>query len=333
MMAGAGGTEAGRSLMLSVAMCTYNGAVYLNEQLISIADQTRPPDELVVFDDRSDDGSERLVADFARGAPFPVRLYVNEERLGTTKNFERAIGSCDGDVIALSDQDDVWLPRKLERLMGVFASSPGAGAAFSDAEVVDETLVSTGRLLWRSERFGPRRRSLFGRGRGVEVLLKRNVVTGATLAFRAANRSLLLPIPDSWMHDAWIALITAAASCIVCIPEPLILYRQHPGSQIGTGRRGFGERFGKARMEGQPAYADLARRYTAALERLRSLGGKRELEGVASMLEEKVEHLGRRGSLPEGRLSRLPTVVMELVTRKYHRYSNGFRSALRDVFL
>src|SRR5882724_11959920 len=93
---------------ISVAMCTYNGAGFLSEQLESIAAQTRLPDELVICDDRSTDESVEIVRNFARHTPFSVRLEMNEENLGSTKNFEKSIGLCQGEIIALADQDDVW---------------------------------------------------------------------------------------------------------------------------------------------------------------------------------------------------------------------------------
>ncbi|HEY2971172.1 MAG TPA: glycosyltransferase, partial [Pyrinomonadaceae bacterium] len=111
-------------MKISVAMCTYNGAPYLREQLNSIAAQTRPPDELVVCDDVSADLTCEIVTSFAASVHFPVRLYVNEQNLGSTKNFERAIGLCEGDIIARSDQDDVWLPEKLRRIEDCLQRNP-----------------------------------------------------------------------------------------------------------------------------------------------------------------------------------------------------------------
>jgi len=98
---------------LSVAMCTCNGAPYLRAQLRSLAAQSRVPDEVVVCDDVSSDATCDIIADFATRAPFPVRLHVNARRLGWTKNFEQAVALCDGELIALSDQDDVWYPYKI----------------------------------------------------------------------------------------------------------------------------------------------------------------------------------------------------------------------------
>src|SRR5216683_3439034 len=114
-------------------MCTYNGARFLLHQLESIAAQTRLPNELVVCDDRSADESLEIVRSFAKRAPFPVRLEINEKNLGSTKNFEKAIGLCQGEIIALADQDDVWKPRKLAVLEKTLEEHPEAGYVFSDA--------------------------------------------------------------------------------------------------------------------------------------------------------------------------------------------------------
>ena len=89
---------------LSIALCTYNGAQFLPAQLESMAAQTRLPDELVVCDDQSTDGSVEIIKSFAHHAPFAIRLEINAKNLGSTKNFEKAIGLCRGEIIGLSDQ-------------------------------------------------------------------------------------------------------------------------------------------------------------------------------------------------------------------------------------
>jgi glycosyltransferase involved in cell wall biosynthesis len=219
---------------LSVAMCTYNGAQYLSEQLESIASQSRLPDALVVCDDRSTDDTVEIIRTFACKLPFAVRLHINEETLGSTKNFEKAIKLCEGDIIALSDQDDVWLPNKLKNIESVLSASPGTGAVFTDAIVVDEYLQPLGYRLWQSTNFSLLQQRKVVKGRSLEVLLKHNVVTGATMAFRSEFKSLILPIPLPWVHDSWIALIIAVLADLMLIREPLILYRQHSRNQIGA---------------------------------------------------------------------------------------------------
>src|SRR5688500_18488634 len=182
-------------MKISVAMCTYDGEPFLREQLASIAAQGRQPDELVVCDDRSSDSTCDIVREFAATAPFAVRLHTNERNLGSTKNFERAIRLCEGDAIALADQDDVWLPSKLARIEERFAAEPRAGLVFSDAEVVDERLRPLGYRLWESVGFDRAHQRLVSGGRALDVLLPGWTVTGATLAFRSRFRNLVLEIP------------------------------------------------------------------------------------------------------------------------------------------
>src|SRR5688500_9098173 len=93
---------------ISVAMCTYNGAQFLRTQLESIIAQSRAPDEIVVCDDCSTDETRALLKQFAAESLVPVSLHFNEQNLGSVRNFEQAIRMCNGNVIALSDQDDVW---------------------------------------------------------------------------------------------------------------------------------------------------------------------------------------------------------------------------------
>ncbi len=137
-------------LRVSIAMCTYNGARFLSEQLESFAAQTRIPDELVVCDDGSTDDTVSLIASYAKTVGFPVRLIRNSQKLGPAKNFEKAIGLCEGEIIILSDQDDIWLSRKIETLVEAFAKHPKAVYAFSDAELVDEKGRPLGHSLWNA---------------------------------------------------------------------------------------------------------------------------------------------------------------------------------------
>src|SRR5918998_1154668 len=158
-------------MRVSVAMCTYNGESLVRDELESFLTQTRLPDELVVCDDRSTDGTVAIVEQFARNAPFDVRVHVNERNLRYTKNLEQVIGRCTGELIVLADWDDVWLPEKLERLEAAATGADGIGLVFSDAEVVDTELRPLGFSLWEARGFGPRKRSRIADGRN-EWLLK-----------------------------------------------------------------------------------------------------------------------------------------------------------------
>ena len=108
----------------SVAMCTYNGAQFIEEQLRSILDQTFHVEEVVVCDDRSVDETVAIIERVAKETSIPIHIHINETNLGCARNFEKAISLCNGDVIFLSDQDDIWMPNKVETIVNWFKANP-----------------------------------------------------------------------------------------------------------------------------------------------------------------------------------------------------------------
>jgi glycosyltransferase involved in cell wall biosynthesis len=326
---------------LSIALCTYNGARYLPEQLESIATQTRLPDELVVCDDGSTDGTAEIVRSFAERMPFPVRFHVNDRKLGSTKNFETAIKLCTSEIVALADQDNVWLPEKLERIMVAFAKNPRLGAVFSDAVVVDANLKPVGYHLWESQRFTSAYQKAVRQGHAFEVLIRHNMVNGMTMAFLAKYRDLLLPIPETWIHDAWIALMLSAVSELTTLEEPLVLYRQHSNNQMGASgiRKGLfrSKRQRKRRPDVAPIdkHAAKIERFMRARERLLLLGEKtmRRPNAVAQV-EAAIRHLQARDLMlrTERRWLRVAVAIREIANRRYWRYSKGYSSLAADLF-
>ncbi len=325
-------------MKISVAMCTYNGARYLREQLQSIAAQTRPPDELVICDDQSADATREIISHFAASASFPVHLHANDQNLGSTKNFERAIGLCAGDIIALADQDDVWLPEKLRRIEECFEREPAVGLVFTDAEVVDEDLKPLGYRLWQSVGFDEAARRLVTSGRVLDVLLPGWTVTGATMAFRAGFRNLVLEIPTdlALIHDGWIALLIASVARVSFIDAPLIKYRQHARQQIGAKERQ--DEVAVAGLDGAREALRRANSYdemiaigTRAQQRLAELSDAYQSKDALAKLEQRLKHLRARANLPPGKLSRARCVLRELLSRRYHLYSNGVYSAVKDL--
>jgi glycosyltransferase involved in cell wall biosynthesis len=319
------------ALGTSIALCTYNGASFLSEQLASFATQTRLPDELIVCDDRSSDATTEILAGFARDAPFPVRLTVNDVRLGSTLNFSRAIHACSGDIVFLSDQDDVWREDKVERICAVFSERPDTGAVFTDATVVDDALRDLGYQLWASFGFTASEQRAFCSGRQLEVLLQRNVATGATMAFRRRLCDLVMPIPECWVHDGWIALLVAATSVLRFIPEPLILYRQHASNQIGGTRKSLRDEVRIAKATGNSAYLQIVEQCQAAKQRLAVLGDRVKRDDLQGLLDQKSRHFAARAAMPEGFFARLSVVAQEWTSQRYRRYSRGYRSLLKDL--
>jgi Glycosyltransferases involved in cell wall biogenesis len=325
---------------ISIALCTYNGEKYLPEQLESISAQTRLPDELIVNDDGSSDETARIIISFAKRAPFPVSLEINEKNLGSTKNFERAIARSTGDIIFLSDQDDAWEPEKIERMEKIFLSDERIGLVFSNAALIDENSRPLGKNLWD---FSFPKRERREKEKMFEILLRQNVVTGATAAFRARFRRDFMPIPadvPNLIHDAWIALVIAASARIEFIDENLVRYRQHGAQQLGIMNRG------ETRREIYENSIEFARNEIRRLVRMRLILGefpafqnkeiRRSTEEIIERnLEERresIEHYTARMELPEKKSSRLLPVWRELKTGRYGKFSKGLLSAAKDIF-
>jgi glycosyltransferase involved in cell wall biosynthesis len=318
-------------LRISVAMCTYNGDRFLRDQLDSIAGQERLPDELVVRDDSSSDGTVEILRAFASSSRFPVRCMINERNIGSTKNFENAIASCSGNIIVLADQDDIWHPAKLARVENIFSSSPRIGAVFSDAEVVDENMKDLGYRLWEAAGFDSRMQRRFLKGNAIEILLKNNVATGATMAFRADYIKLLLPIPTGWVHDCWIALLVSFLADLEMIPDPLIRYRQHPDNQIGGRKYGFVGKISRSLEIDSNAYLSVADNYKLAYERVSGFGNCIHRDKLR-LVAEKANHFYVRSKYSNHIWLRVSAATKEFLSLRYHRYSLGTNSFARDLF-
>ena len=334
-------------MKVSIALCTYNGEKFLTEQLESFLKQKRLPDEVIVCDDRSTDASIKLIEKFSHNASFPVRVYVNEKNLGSLKNFERAISLCSGDLIFLSDQDDVWLPEKIKTVASEFERNNKLGLVFTNAELVDEDLRSLNSTLWDYS-FPKDKQFRANQGKLFEVLLHQNVVTGATIAFRACYRDQFSPIPTDIpyvIHDAWIALVIAANAEVGMLSESLIKYRQHSNQQLGL----------EIKPKNYPKRNDEVRELIAFRQneqiRLNKMShliktfppfkSKQYLleEGFIKTLRnhknedvEKSLHFTVRKNLPVKKLPRVALIIREIRTGRYDRFSKGSLSALKDLF-
>jgi glycosyltransferase involved in cell wall biosynthesis len=326
-------------MKISVAMCTYNGAAFLPAQLESILAQSRKPDQIVVCDDGSTDETRAILQKFEKQSPEQVLLHFNKKNLGSVKNFEQAIGLCNGDIIALSDQDDVWRPDKLQMIQEAFSKS-STGLVFSDAELVDENLESLNRRMWNEIGFDATKRKLLQNGRALEVLITGWTVTGATMAFRSRFANICLPVPDgiAMIHDGWIALAIAAVADIVALDEPLVQYRQHAGQQIGapTGVEPGPEPRGLEKFETafkrRNNSADLYKILEKLEERLVAFTGFYDTAKALSFVGNYSFHLHVRAGLPQRRrLNRVPSILRELLSLRYHEYANGFKSAAKDL--
>jgi glycosyltransferase involved in cell wall biosynthesis len=207
---------------VSIALATYNGEKYLLEQLQSFISQTYRPDEIVVFDDCSADSTLHILQSFAETAPFDVHIHVNNSNLGYVQNFSNALTYCTGDIIFLSDQDDVWLPTKIERVINRFETKPDLQLAIHDVDYCKEDLTPIGQT--KIERM-----------EGVFDLNCR-YVTGMATAVRGSFLRLCLPIPyeEGVTHDDWLHRCASSVGRKAIMREVLALYRRHSANTTSS---------------------------------------------------------------------------------------------------
>ncbi len=319
-----------KRLTASVAMCTYNGEHYLAEQLSSILHQTVAPDELVICDDGSSDGTVEILQAFAAAAPFRVRIFVNTTNLRPALNFAQCIALCSGDVIVLSDQDDIWNAERIEQTRQIFSERSEIAFSFSDAGLIDGSGRQTGRTIYSSLPIHGRDRRRVKRGDDLlRVLMRWGVLYGATMAFRASQRSLILPIPAGWSHDEWIGLVLSSVAPSYRMDQPVMSYRQHDAQEVGTGEWTAATHLQWAQSRGTDLYRREIRKYEAAIEAVQQ---RDELsKKLLSHLVRKLKYLQRRVRVQRGRLRDLPLFIFMLLRGEYARYGSGVRSSLKDL--
>lgn len=203
-------------------MPTYNGETYLREQLDSIYGQTLVPDEVIVVDDCSTDGTVEILKEYS--IKYGLKFYINDTNLGYNKNFAKGISLANGDYICLSDQDDVWKPDKVEKTFNKLVEiengkpacvSSNASPTDKDLNIIAESLCPTTDSTY-------------------EQSLYWYAFQGCTLMFNQRLKDLLFPFPDSFNFDIYIGIYSIFAGNRYHIGEPLMLYRQHGKNAIGT---------------------------------------------------------------------------------------------------
>lgn len=321
-------------LRSGVALCVYNGARYLQEQLDSITAQTERPVRMAIVDDVSSDESWTLVEQWAATAPFEVRLHRNATNLGVVRNFERAIELLgdDIDIVFLADQDDRWYPGKLATFVDLFTADPAMGLLHSDADLIDADSQALGRKLFETLLVTDDERAKVATGRAWEVYAKRNLVTGAACAFRRSLMVDALPFSPLWVHDEWLAFIASLSSGVTLLDRPTMAYRLHQANVVGVPIPTFGWRLSTT---WHALTRPTAARQLVRGERLReiTLHARRLGAGpeACDYLTAAAAHADFRGALPFNPFRRWPRVLSEWRAGHYHLWSNGDISMLHDL--
>jgi len=220
-------------IKISVCMAVFNGEKYLKKQLQSILSQLRAQDEIIIIDDASIDASLAIIDNLQDAR---IKVIQNFKNQGVIPSFETVLKQTQGDLIFLSDQDDIWLPNKVNKILQVFKDNPHITLVTSDAQLINEQSDVIGSSFFKL------------RGQFTAKLLPnllKNKYHGCTLAFRKELLTKVLPFPEDLpMHDSWIGLINSLYGQTVYLEEPLIQYRIHSHN---TGR-GISDQAGLLQM-------------------------------------------------------------------------------------
>jgi glycosyltransferase involved in cell wall biosynthesis len=252
--------------------------------------------------------------------------------MGPAKNFEKAIRLCRGEIIALCDQDDIWNPQKLSRLLYIFEQNPNAIYAFSDAEMVDEEAAPLAQKLWDAVGLRKSVGRFSGTGQ-LEILLRHNLIPGAALAFRASYRDILLPFPADWMHDYWIVLLGSTLSYGVPVNEPLFKYRRHAMQVCGWRKQTYLQVLKTSlRTDPEKSWKKLEQ-FQKLLKRIDSVSEFALCHPEClKLLRDKELHLSRRAKIRSTTgVSRIASLFSEVKTGRYSRYSDSWQSIVRDL--
>jgi glycosyltransferase involved in cell wall biosynthesis len=243
---------------LTVVLATHNGVRWLPDLLESLARQTLVPVRLSILDDASTDSTWELVRDAAMPAGQTV-VGRQQSNVGAVRTFERLLSMVDTEYFALCDQDDVWLPDKLEKSLSLLESS-GADLVYTDLRVVHEDLSQLAPSMWRLSNILP------VTGRAVVPLILKNSVTGCTVVGRTSMVRKALPfLPGIPMHDWWLGLVAACGNGVVPLREATVLYRQHSGNEVGATRFGYRGLHSRLDRKGVPMGTYLQDRLDARL--------------------------------------------------------------------
>lgn len=219
-----------REPLVSIVLGSFNGETHIHEQIESILSQTYTNLELIIVDDFSQDKTLQILKSFAE-VDNRIRIYPAPKNLGLVANFERGLTMAKGDFVALSDQDDVFDPKKIEILLDALENDSGSDMVVSDVALINEQGALIADSLWQYHNSKPMP------GKPFKRLVLGNFATGCAMMFRKTLLDRALPFPpDIEVHDWWLALVASTDSSggITIVKQPLVKYRQHDTNVIGA---------------------------------------------------------------------------------------------------
>ena len=309
-------------MKISIALCTYNGAKYLTEQLESLKNQTVKADEIIVCDDGSTDSTIEIINKYKD--ILNIKLFINTSSLGVTKNFEKSISLCSGDIIFLCDQDDIWEKNKIEKMSSAFVNE-NVGLVLCNGILIDEQNNQIKNYtLWNSFGIDKINKKKFK----FEILINKLIFTGMAMSFRGDLKKYILPISKNAFHDEWIGIIGTYFSKVYFIQDCLVMYRIHKNQQIGI--YAVYTLTDKYKRLKQYKISDIKQELNKIKDLLNRFEKLNARKNFVAKLKEKQKFFENRTTTNKFRFFIL---FWCFITNKYNLYTNGkYKTFIRDIF-
>lgn len=321
---------------MAVAMRVYNSERFVGDHLRSLITQSVVPDQIVIGDDGSTDGTRAVIeAVRAEAAARPesagiVWTLLPSEHHGIAGNIERTMAACTADIVVVCDHDDISYPDRFETIRKEFETRPDLLLLHGDADLIDESGAMMGARLAATQAVTDWERERYRAGEALDVLIRRNIVTGATAAFRRVLLDAATPFPRSWVYDEWLGIVAAGLGGTDYLGDPTIGYRQHSSNKTGVRRRGVRERVALLMAPGAGRNERLRARAEVLVATLESLGDRVPTARLA-LARRKLDHERARSAFPVNRLRRAVPVLRVASSGAYGRFARGRKDVLLDL--
>lgn len=317
-------------MKISIVMTVYNGEKYLKEQIDSFLNQTVLPDEIIVADDCSSDKTIKILKEYKKNNFVKIKLFKNKYNLGFTKNFEKAISKSTGDIIFLSDQDDVWYNNKIEIIVKKFKNNPKVNLIIHDADLVDKNLKKNNISAICQAISGFNTTDVF--------------ITGALTSFNKELKKYLLPFPKNIIsHDGFIHFVSQNLGTRMVINNKLQMIRRHSNNNSNWVASSLNEinkfdvlknQFFSKRAENYNDRLEQVKRMIDIIKKINSVKNifsKKKLLTSLHDLQNQEIALKKRNLFENSNFFKKKLIAFELLVKNHYKYFNGLKSFIRDL--
>lgn len=311
-------------MKVSVALCTYNGQEYIEEQIHSILNQSVPVDEIIICDDGSTDKTVDIVNSILRESAVSYRVEANKDSFGVAKNFLKALKMTSGEYVFTCDQDDVWHTDKVKIFLDE-AMKTQKDLYFSNGNLVDEKGAFLGTNLWEAYSIDYSR---ILQTPLINTILKSPIVTGAAMMITRRLIDTVDTIPHDFLHDEWFSIVAAISNSAQPINEITFDYRQHGKNVVGAKKQTLMKKV-QTWLSNYKNIGAIHKKYYGKSCDISSLANNTEHEEITHEYRSFWEDLFHISQM--GRWKGAFVVTKHFFCGRYFKFYTGLRGYVRDL--